>query len=174
MHRDNLTTTLNAIRAHSPCEDGWRKVLKHLGKTQADDEPLPLLTILDSNGLDDCLWCLRAVDDVDSFARHFAVDCAERVRHLMADERSTAALEVARRHANGLASDSELKAARKTIGGTAWDATWDAAWDAAWGTAWSAARDAARDAERQWQTDHLRGALLDPAAYLKSKREVTA
>ena len=34
------TTTLAAIRAASPCEDGWRKLLGALGKTSADDEPL--------------------------------------------------------------------------------------------------------------------------------------
>ena len=27
------TTTLNAIRKASPCEKGWLKLLKHLGKT---------------------------------------------------------------------------------------------------------------------------------------------
>ena len=39
------TTTLNAIRKASPCEKGWLKLLKHLGKTKADDEPLDLLTV---------------------------------------------------------------------------------------------------------------------------------
>ena len=28
------------------CVDGWEKLLKHLGKTRPDDEPLSLLTIL--------------------------------------------------------------------------------------------------------------------------------
>ena len=57
-----MKTTLAAIREHSPCADGWAKLLRHLGKTSADAEPLMLLTILESNGLDDALWCLRAVD----------------------------------------------------------------------------------------------------------------
>ena len=35
-----LTTTLNRIRVHHPCESGWRKLLLYLGKTQPDDEPL--------------------------------------------------------------------------------------------------------------------------------------
>ena len=35
-----MKTTLNAIRAHSPCRDRWEKLLRHLGKTEADDEPL--------------------------------------------------------------------------------------------------------------------------------------
>ncbi len=40
-----IYTTLNKIRAHSPCADGWAKLLRHLGKTQADDEPVSLLTL---------------------------------------------------------------------------------------------------------------------------------
>ena len=48
-----MRTSLSAIRAHSPCQDGWSELLRHLGKTAADDEPLLITTILDSNGLDD-------------------------------------------------------------------------------------------------------------------------
>ena len=55
--------TLNAIRRHGPCKDGWEKLLKYLGKTTADDEPLLFSTILDSNGFDDAIWCLRALDN---------------------------------------------------------------------------------------------------------------
>ena len=54
-----ITTTLNRIRKHHPCEEGWKKLLTHLGKTKADDEPLPFAIILASNGLDDALWCCR-------------------------------------------------------------------------------------------------------------------
>ena len=54
------TTTLAEIRAEGPCREGWEKLLAHLGKTKADDAPLSLLTVLNSNGLDDALWCLRA------------------------------------------------------------------------------------------------------------------
>jgi len=43
-----MKTTLNQIRAKSPCADGWKKLLTHLGKTQADDEAISILTILDS------------------------------------------------------------------------------------------------------------------------------
>jgi hypothetical protein len=34
-----ITTTLNEIRRHGPLQDGWEKLLTHLGKTKADDEP---------------------------------------------------------------------------------------------------------------------------------------
>ena len=133
-----MKTTLNAIREHGPCEDGWRKLLRHLGKTQADDEPLSIATILDSNGLDDALWCLRAVTGHDRELRLYAVWCARQVQHLMTDPRSLAALDVAERHANGLATDDELAAARAA----AWAAARAAAWAAARAAAWAAAGDA--------------------------------
>ena len=32
-----IYTTPNRIREHKPCADGWRKLLTHLGKTEADE-----------------------------------------------------------------------------------------------------------------------------------------
>jgi hypothetical protein len=125
-----MNTTLNLIRSHNTSDQLWEKLLKHLGKTKADDEPLSLATILESNGLDYALWCLRAVPNCDKEARLFAVWCARQVQHLMTDPRSLAALDVAERYANNEATDEELTAAR--------DAVWDAA------NADSVACDAAR------------------------------
>ena len=158
-----IYTTLNKIRACGPCENGWVKLLKHLRKTSADDEPLALLTILDANGLNDTLWCLRTVPEHDRTWRLFAVWCARQVQHLMQDQRSIAALDIAERYANGLATAEELTAARDTAWAAAGVAAWaagaaagaaakDAAWaaeaaakDAAW-AAGAAAKDAARAA----------------------------
>ena len=141
-----LTTTLNAIRAHDPCVEGWGKLLAHLGKTGPDDEPVTLATILDSNGLDDALWALRCVTGHDGAIRHYAVWCARQVQHLMTDPRSLAALDVAERYADGLATDEELSAAWDAAWAAARTAAWAAAWDAARTAAWAAARDAARTA----------------------------
>jgi hypothetical protein len=107
-----MKTTLNQIREHGPCVEGWTKLLQHLNKTKADDELLSLLTVLDSNGLDDALWCLRAVKGYNKEKRLYAVWCAKQVQHLMTDERSIKALDVAERYANGEASDEELEMAR--------------------------------------------------------------
>jgi len=152
-----MKTTLNKIRSHSPCANGWEKLLKNLGKIKADDEPLALTTILESNGLDDALWCLRAVDGHEREMRLFAVECARSVQHLMTDKRSLDALDVAERYANGLATQTELTAA-----GDAARAAWDAAGDAAraaWDAAWDAARAAARAAARDAQINHLKTIL---------------
>ena len=107
-----MKTTLNKIREHEPCADGWKKLLIYLNKTEADDEPLSLLTIIESNGFMYAVSCLRAVDGHDKELRLFAVDCARRVKCLMKDKRSVHALEVAERYANGDATDEELKEAR--------------------------------------------------------------
>ena len=167
-----IYTTLNKIRAHAPCADGWAKLLRHLSKTQADDEPVSLLTILDSNGLDDALWCLRAVDGHKKEMRLYAVWCARQVQHLMNDPRSLAALDMAERHAAEQATDSELAAAQNAAKAAARDAAWaaaeaaaqdaaeaaaeDAAWTAARDAAWVAARDAAWVAARDAQTAEFR------------------
>lgn len=125
-----ITTTLNRIRSHGPCAEGWRKLLAHLGKTQADDEPLPFATILESNGIDDALWCCRAEPQHDREWRLFAAWCARQVLTTKSDPRSRAAVDFAERFAAGEASAEELSAA------------WSAAWSAAESAAWSAARSA--------------------------------
>jgi hypothetical protein len=163
-----ITTTLNQIRKHHPCKEGWDKLLKHLGKTKADDEPLAFTEILDSNGLSDTCWAMRTRPDLNNLWRHFAVDCAERVIHIMTDERSINALAVARRHALGQATDGELAEARMAA---AWAANAEARWvaeaasaaanaEARWAARWAArAAAAARAAELQWQTERLRHLL---------------
>ena len=154
-----MNTTLNQIRKHSPCSEGWTKLLTALGKTKADDEALSLITILDSNGLDDALWCLRALEGRDKEIRLFAVWCARQVRHLMTDQRSINALDVAEAFANGSATEEQINAAEAAARAAAWaaraaaraaasDAASDtvgaAARDAAW-AAWAAASDDASD-----------------------------
>ena len=139
----HMNTTLNQIRSKSPCSDGWTKLLKHLGKTQADDEPLSLTTILDSNGLEDTLWCLQAVDGHAREIRLYAVWCARQVQHLTKDQRSIDALDVAERFANGQATKNELDIAGNAAGAAAGDAAW-ALWAAR--AAVRAAREAARAA----------------------------
>ena len=143
-------TTLKRIKEHEPCPDGWKKLLTHLGKTKADDEVLPFSVIVESNGLDDALWCCRAGPDYDKEWRLFAVWCARQVQHLMTNQRSIDALDVAERFAAGEATEEELSAA----GAAAWDAR-DAAWDP-WNAVWAAwdarAAGAAWDAAKAAQT----------------------
>jgi hypothetical protein len=158
-------TTLNAIRAASPCHDGWTKLLKHLGKTSADDEPLPLLTVLDSNGLDDALWVLDNTKCDPHLARHFGAWCAEQVLPIFEaaypkDKRPRNAISVAKddaatpedRATAEAAAEAAARAAawdaRASAGASAGAAAW-AARASAGAAAW-AARAAAWDAGAAW------------------------
>ena len=166
-----IFTTLRQILGKGPCGiepntdgslKGWLRLLYYLGKTEADDEPLSLLAILASNGLDDALWALRSVDGYDREIRLLACDFAEHVlptweAQYADDARPRTCIETARRYADGEATREELTAAAAA----AWDAGWSAVRDAG-GICW-AARDAARAAARAaagaaaraWQTRRL-------------------
>jgi hypothetical protein len=164
-----MQTTLIKIKEQSPCEKGWIKLLSFLNKIEADDEPLELKTILESNGTADTIWALRAVEDYDKEIHLMAADFAESVLHIFEekypeDNRPRKAINAARDFANGLITVEQLDAAGSAAGAAAW-AAWAAAWAAraaAWAAeavraaAWAAAgaavraatRDAARDAAR--------------------------
>ena len=131
----------------------------------ADGEPLPLMTILNINGLDDALSALQHVDD-KAQVRRYRVWCARQVQHLMTDPRSLAALDVAERYADGQATDDDLSATwvaaraassvavmvekraavmpaeRAAARAAASAASSNVATDAAWDAAWAAASDA--------------------------------
>ena len=110
-----ITTTLNKIREHSPCEDGWTNLLAGLGKTSADDAALPFATILEINGLDDAHWCCRAEPQYAKEWRLLMVAYARRVEHLSTHPSVKNAIDVAERYANGKATDKELSAARAAV-----------------------------------------------------------
>ena len=157
-----LTTTLRRIWACDPCAEGKRRALAASGKNNPDDEPITYAAIIEAASVEDAIWCMRAEPQHKREWRLFAVWCARQVQHLMGDERSIAAVDVAERYANGRATSEELDAARDAARDAAWDAVrassaawaaaraaWAAARAAAWDAAWDAARDAARDAQRQ-------------------------
>lgn len=157
-----IYTTLNKIKQHNPCPDGWDKLLKFLNKTEADDEPLNLLTILESNGAHDCVWAFRTTEDCPVY-RLIAADFAGSVLHIFEekypdDNRPRLAIQSARDYANVLISEEKL------------DAAWAAAWDAAWVAARCAARDAARGAARD--SDRFAAWAAAWAAELEKQRQV--
>jgi hypothetical protein len=171
------TTTLNEIRKFNPCKEGWTKLLKFLDKTEADDEPLLMSTILESNGLLDAIWCLRVFHgDHRQAVIDFVCDCAESVLPIWEDWAKVHALEKleAPRRAidaarNGSRADAACAAAYAAadVAYAAADVAADVAYAAA-DVAYAAARaaDAARDAARAaaYATDAARAAYAAYAA----------
>lgn len=192
-----FTVTLAALREAGACYGGYNKLVRSIqGKAfsmkDADreayihlrhDAEIPLLDILKSNGLDDALWVLHCILDADRDMRLFAVWCARQVEHLMEDQRSKDALNVAERFVNGEATDEERNAARNAAWDAAWDAAWSArkaaraaAWGAARGAAWDAvwaarcaAGDAAGDAAEDAQKEMLKRMCLGAAPWQQAK-----
>lgn len=141
-----IYTTLNAIRAHSPCKESWEKLLAGLGKKKADDEPLPFATIVEICGIEDALWATSAAPEHEKEWRLFAVWCARKASKHSDDWRVVHAVQIVERYAHGMASKEQLDAASDAASDAARAAWGDAASDAAGAAAWAAASDAARAA----------------------------
>ena len=165
-----MQTTLNKIKSHKPCEYGGKKLLNFLCKTEADDEPLELRTILESNGVEDTLWAFRAVEGKDKDIRLFAADCAELVlpiyeKEYPNDDRPRRAIQAARDYANRLISSEKLyaaeaaaRAASMAAGAAAWAAK--ASRDAAWAAKASRAEAVRVAASIDAEEDEIKELLL--------------
>ena len=114
-----METTLNEILKHNPCSQysdkaGWGLLLKNLDKKEADDEPLSLKYILESNGIEDAIWALRCFDYRDYCL--FLADVAEGVLPIFEkqnreDKRPRRAVEAIRLFHQGAISKGDLKKA---------------------------------------------------------------
>ena len=108
-------TTLNKILKYHPCgretngDSGFSKLLKYLNKTKADDEPLSFITILESNGILDAIWCLRTLPNYDLEVMEFKLKCARRVEHLDRSGTAKDCLDVLDRFIGGNATKDDLR-----------------------------------------------------------------
>ena len=119
-----LYTTFKLLREAKACTSSYKKLREALAGVQADDL-IALTTILDSNGLDDALWALRATTtNCDRFARLLTADFAEQVLPIWTavyptDNRIELCIQAARDFANGLIDEQQLAAAREAAGAAA-------------------------------------------------------
>ena len=157
-----LTTTLNKIRARSPCTSGWKKLLSRLGTDFNLDAEINLLTVLESNGVADMLWTLRATEQYSKrIASQLAIEFAEQAlpifeERLPNDLRPRQAIQAARDYLDGtidLAALRKAHAAAASYAAAAYAASYSA--DA---TAYAAAAPyaAAREKARQTQAEIIR------------------
>ena len=169
-----LHTTFNKLHENGACIEGYQKLAKSLDGVHkyGKDTPIPLGKIIESNGLQDTIWTLRAtIEPSEDLLIEFACRCAEHVLHFFedkypTDKRPRLAIEAARYCITdkspkaAAARDAAWAAARAAAwdaAGAARDAAWDAAGAAAWaawaaaGDAWAAAGTAAGDAQKQMQ-----------------------
>ena len=156
-----LTTTLNRIRACSPCGlkpnpdgtlKGYQKLAAFLGADFNPEEEFNLLRVLDSNGVQDMLWCLRTtLQDPKKIASQLAIEFAEQVLPIFEarypdDKRPRAAIQTAKDFNAGIISTEELRTAQRAAADAADAADADAAYAAAAYAAYAAYDAAAADA----------------------------
>src|SRR5271157_2134327 len=118
-HAMVFTTTLNLLKKAGACASGYAKLLDGMGGPSFDhDKPINLLTILETNGLDDCLWALFCATEqnCDKVARLMAADFAEAFLHIYEkdypnDPRPRNAVNAARAFALGQIGDAARHAA---------------------------------------------------------------
>ena len=122
------------LKHHEACERGYKWAVTTCENMQ---------DVWDKASADDLIWVAtrKGVMD-DKVARKFACWCVRQIWHLLTDERSRRAVEVAERYADGLATCEELVAASA--------AARVAALVAASAAARVASRVAAWDAQAKW------------------------
>jgi hypothetical protein len=119
MKKAKLTTTLNLCKQNNACRTGYDTLVAFLGPDYGMDKPINLVTILESNGIKDTIWALRATkQDSKYISRMFAADCAESVLHYYEDKypndnRVRKCIQAARDYAEGKISLKELRVARR-------------------------------------------------------------
>jgi len=160
-----LTTTLQRIKDAHACADGYRTLAKHLGgcESYGMDTEINLLTVLESNGVQDMIWCFRCtVEDskltASQLAIEFAAECLPIFEQCYPNDfRPRGAIDAARWYMAGAVTLDELKKARS------------AAYTAAAYTAAAAAAAAAADA-----ADAAAAAASAAAAYTDADADATA
>jgi hypothetical protein len=156
-----LYTTFRKLHEHGACTEGYRKLAESLSGVNkyGKDTPIPLDKILESNGLADTIWTLRATkESSENLTIEFTCRCTENVLHFFEDKypddkRPRLAIEAARRYITDKSAAGDAAWAASAAGAAAWAAAWAdsaAAGDAAW-----ADSAAAGDAEREWQKQTL-------------------
>ncbi len=159
-----MTDITDFCERHNACNEGVRWA-KRTGCTTMEE-----LWLRDDMHPEYRIWIFtRKSVSNEATRRLFAVWCARQVQHLMEDERSVAAIDVAERYANGEATEEEFAAASAAARDSASTATWDsardaardaaasaAAWDAAaWTAASASASASAKEAAREAQANRI-------------------
>ena len=184
-----LHTSFLLLRKEGACKDRYVFLQKALGPGRGKNTPIPLITILEHNGLEDAFWALRAVPkeqerERDQLTRLFACRCIQEtplvsggmVWDLLRDPRSKRSLVVAERFLEGLATITEVTAAFRELlkveENPAESAVWaavSAVESAAWGknvwapAAWNAAVLAAKAAAMASESEAV-GTMVSKSA----------
>ena len=148
-----LFTTFKKLHEHHASTEGYQKLARSLGGVNGygKDTLIPLDKIIESNGLQDTIWSLRATtESSENLLIEFACRCAEHVLHFYEDKypddkRPRRAIETTLVCITDKSPEARAAARDARAAGDAAEAAGDAAARDARAAAW-AARAAARAA----------------------------
>ena len=100
-----MKTTIEEILKFNPCQSGIDEFTKKYGRTSGE---VFFAEILESNGIQDAIWCLRVFPDYDINVMEFKYLCARRVEHYDKSGVAKECLDVLELYLDGKASKKEL------------------------------------------------------------------
>ncbi len=169
-------TTLKEIRKAKPCEDGWNTLLKGLGKTKADDEPLKLETILKINGLDNACWVADNVLKLEKELRLYAYWNAKQSKKYVDDKKKfNKILNTVNLYAYGevkySARDWDWYSAKYSAWYSASTWAWASARYSARYSAWYSAWASACDSARAWDSARASAWTSTKTSFMKKSEK---
>jgi len=66
-------TTLAKIYQVNDCQRGWKALLNFLGKTEIDDDPIPMHKLVDAVGIMGAIKMLKTIEGMDDEKQDFMV-----------------------------------------------------------------------------------------------------
>src|SRR5208282_573203 len=120
MNKTILHTCFSLLREKGACPEGYRKLAKHLGGVEKFGEgtPINILTVLESNGINDAIWSLRATEEYSlGICRRLAIEFAREVLPIFeimcpGDDRPRAVIIAAEDFSERRIGEATLKKAR--------------------------------------------------------------
>jgi hypothetical protein len=106
-----MKTTFRKIKDCKPCGDGWDQLISYHNPPFLDEE-ISIEGIIKSNGLDDAIWALQAIDDTEALTL-LSIEAAEFVlpvyeKHFPGDMRIRDCIDACKKYIRGEISVKEL------------------------------------------------------------------
>jgi hypothetical protein len=106
-----MKTTFQKIKDCKPCGDVWDQLISYHKPSSFNNE-ISIKEIIESNGLDDAIWALRAVDDTEALTL-FSIDLAKFAlpvyeKYFPGDMRVRNYIDTCKKYVRGEISEKEL------------------------------------------------------------------
>lgn len=114
-----VMVTLDQIKKHEPNYSMWEVLTSIRGKDEnALHKPFPLSSILDSNGLEDTLWCFRWVSKDNDVSTRFLLFCIKDIKKYSNDKQTHYYVNVLNKYLLKIITLRELRKATGTLRNT--------------------------------------------------------